>query len=611
MTKIICEIGINHNGNFSVAKKLIDEAKSSKSWGVKFQYRNLKNFLNKKKNSEIGKEIIDIEIKKSYLSPTQILLLSKYAKKHKLKVGISFFSSRDLKDFKKFKFDFYKVPSPVADNFELIKKLKKINKLLFISFGGKKVNEINKIINKCNLKSKKVILMHCVSNYPVIPENSNLGFIDYLKKKYKRNLIGYSSHDENIFNCLLVLTKKIDFLERHITLDKHSKGLDHSSSSETHDIKLLNFYSENIDKIFFNKLRKNPNQGEIINLQNLGYSYYFSENLKKNSKLKRKSIYLKSPKVGIDDLNLDKYLGKKIQFDGIKNKPLIKSYFQKNNLNTNSLEKFNKFNYSIPIRPHDYKLINKEIKIKNYELHLTFMDVEKFNTNNFSNEFLSNCKFSIHAPDYCDNNNILDLFSENKKIRAKSEKLFLKCIQISRLLKNFNNQSNPIVISISQLPKNENINNFYIKVKKYLFKLQKKFNVKIFPQWLPYYAWYFGGTHKIQVFSNPKDVIFLNKINLNICLDVSHFILSANYFNLDADYYFDRGKKIFKHFHISDAKGLDSEGIILGNGELLNKKFFKKLLKNDKTKVLETWEGHLNNCFNFKKDIKKIIEKIK
>ena len=82
-------------------------------------------------------------------------------------------------------FDFYKIPSPVSDNYKLIKRLKNIKKKLIISFGGKNYNEIKKIIQQNKLNTKNVVIMHCISNYPLNEENSNLGFIDELKKIQK------------------------------------------------------------------------------------------------------------------------------------------------------------------------------------------------------------------------------------------------------------------------------------------------------------------------------------------------------------------------------------------------------------------------------------------
>tara|TARA_B110000483_G_scaffold233117_1_gene301515 strand:- start:4386 stop:4685 length:300 start_codon:yes stop_codon:yes gene_type:complete len=82
MTKLIAEIGINHNGSYQEAKKLINMASLANCWGVKFQYRNLNNyFSNLSKSCELGKEIIDEEIKKNHLNHKQILKLATYAKK--------------------------------------------------------------------------------------------------------------------------------------------------------------------------------------------------------------------------------------------------------------------------------------------------------------------------------------------------------------------------------------------------------------------------------------------------------------------------------------------------------------------------------------------------
>ena len=73
-------------------------------------------------------------------------------------------------------------------------------------------------------------------------------------KKYKNCEIGYSSHENDIFNSILCLAKNVDFIERHITLDKKSKGLDHSSSSEINELKRFQSYNSNFNKIFLVKL---------------------------------------------------------------------------------------------------------------------------------------------------------------------------------------------------------------------------------------------------------------------------------------------------------------------------------------------------------------------
>ena len=613
MTKLIAELGINHGGHFQNAKKLIQQAAEIGCWGIKFQYRDLKNYFKKRhKETELGKEIIDHEIKKNFLTEKQILKLTIYGKKLGLKCGISFFSEIDVNNFSNKLFDFYKIPSPVCDNYKLIRKLKNLKKKLIISFGGKNYNEINKIIQQNKLNSKNIVIMHCISNYPLIETNSNLGFIDKLKKRYKNCEIGYSSHENNILNSILCLAKNIDFIERHITLNKNLKGLDHSSSSDIDEFKKFQNYNLNFYKIFIDKNKFQVNQGEILNLQNLGMSYHFKKNLKKGTKLKRSNIYLNYPNIGITDLNLLKYLNKEILEDCKKDYPVTESCFKKIEIKNKQSKLLNKANFSLPIRPKDYLMIDNEVKLNNYEFHMSYNDINNFKISNYQKKFLINKNFTFHMPDYCDSNHILDFFSDNKLIRKKSINLLKETIRICNQISKINKKKIKIIVSLSKLSFSGKTEDYYKKIKKLSQKLKFKNKTELLPQWLPVKAWYFGGSVDTKAFSNPQHLAYLKKINLKICLDISHFILSCNYYKLSPDLYYKKYKNLFMHYHFADAKGDDGEGLSLGKGSLIKLKLFKNILDDKKKiKVLETWQGHLNNGFNFKKDILKLSKYIK
>ncbi len=612
MTKLIAEIGINHNGNFLEAIKLVDIASLTNCWGVKFQYRNLNNyFLHEQKSAELGKEIIDKEIKKNYLSHQQILRLANYSKKKNLKVGLSLFSKKDYKSFKNYKFDFFKIPSPVCHDYELISFLKNKAKLNIISFGGKNFFEIKKIIKDCNLKGSNTVLLHCISNYPVNELNSNLGFLDNLLKNFKDFKIGYSSHEKTILNAILCLTKNIDYVERHITLDKNKDGLDHSSSSDFKELSLYQIYNENFSKIYKQTKKLMPNQGEIINIQNLGTSYYAKKKINKGDFLKKKFLEKKHPCVGLTDLNIEKYLNQRLCKNIKKNDPITKSIFTEQNISKSDLGILEEYNFSLPIRPRDYKNIYNHIPIKNFELHLSFIDINNFKIKDFDNIFIKKNNFTIHMPDYCDENNIIDFFSPNFIIKRKSITLLKKTIKIAKQIKKINGSDVSIIISLSRLNNPIDKHKYYDKIKKLINNL-KKLSINLYPQWLPVDAWYFGGNVKTRAFSNPQDLHYLKKIKLDICLDASHFILSCNFHKLNVLKYYSNYKDIFKHYHLSDAKNTDGEGVLIGQGEIIESGLFKKILNDKKTvKVLETWQGHLDELYNFKKDIRKIIKLLK
>ena len=96
MVKIISEIGINHDGDYEKAKKLISLTYQSGAHAVKFQYRNIGNVY-AEHIREIGDEILSKEINRNFLTPNNLLSLSDYAKKLGLEVGISFFDTKDIR----------------------------------------------------------------------------------------------------------------------------------------------------------------------------------------------------------------------------------------------------------------------------------------------------------------------------------------------------------------------------------------------------------------------------------------------------------------------------------------------------------------------------------
>jgi sialic acid synthase SpsE len=614
MTKIICELGINHFGSLQICKKLIDNAKTANAWGVKFQYRNLKSYFKfTKKNGEIGKEIIDIELKKNYLTPNNIITLSKYAKKIGLVSGISFFTENDINDFKKYKFDFYKVPSVSAFDFDLIKKLNKFKKKIFISLGSRSHSEIFKNKDQLikNTIKNKTAFFHCVSNYPLNPINSNLNYILKLKNLFKGFDVGYSSHESDIYNCIISLSKDIGYIERHITIDKSSKGLDHSSSSDFNELKKLCFYADNYNEISNSKNNKYLNQGEKINLQNLGKSAYANKDIDINKKITLKNISFLSPKVSLEKNEILKFLK-------IKNKKFLKkgdeitleNFFTSKEFKSQSKKFCNKKNISLPIRPSDYKLMDNIFNINNYEFHLSFNDVLKFNFKKIDKSFLKNKKFTVHGPDYCDTNNILDIYSENKTIKKKSYKIFNKCIEICKALQISSNNQVFLIQSFSSDDQKLDLKKRYKDIKMTIIKCYKSNKIEVLPQWLPPIAWYFGGSAIMKLFCNPNDLKMINKLKIKICLDLSHFILSCNYQKVNLNNYINKYKGLFKHYHIADASGVDGEGLEIGSGDLLKyKKILVNVANNNKIKVLESWQGHLNKGLIFKKEISK-LEKI-
>jgi hypothetical protein len=127
-------------------------------------------------------------------------------------------------------------------------------------------------------------------------------------------------------------------------------------------------------------------------------------------------------------------------------------------------------------------------------------------------------------------------------------------------------------------------------------------------QWLPPLAWYFGGSSKITVFNKNEDAEEVLKRELPICMDTSHLLLGANYFNFDPKTLVSRISPNIIHSHISDASGIDGEGMPFGSGEESNTRLILDICDLDIIKVIEVWQGHINNFEGFKVALFKLKE---
>tara|TARA_B100001057_G_scaffold501148_1_gene621098 strand:- start:6067 stop:7890 length:1824 start_codon:yes stop_codon:yes gene_type:complete len=593
MVNVIAEIGINHKGNLGEAKKLIKIAKDANCWGVKFQYRDIKTFY--KNTNEIGDEILIDEMKRVDLSIKELDTLINYSKLNSIRIGISFFRVRDVENLSKIikKFDFYKIPSAEATNIELIDVLLKYKKPVMVSTGGHTLRHIKDALSK--YKNKNLTLFHCVANYPVKLGAQNLNFIKSLKKIGFPN-VGYSSHDSDYEVCLLAISLGVKWIERHITLNKNGSGLDDSSSSEGSDFIKLNNFIKFYDDIFGKKYRI-PNQGEKLNMQNLGTGLYLRKNIKKNSIIKKKDFEIKAPRLGLSVGSfLSKFSKKKITSNLKEGEAIKAENFQR--IKKINIEDFCEFaiknSIGIPVRLYDFNSLSKLIPIKNYEFHLSYKEVFSDEFKNILNFVNEDDNFSIHMPDYLSGNRIVDPISENKNIRNDSRKMISKVIDFTNKIKDKTSREIPIVGSFSQT-NGRNKSDLLDDLFEYL-KGDKLSKYKILPQWLPVYAWYFGGSVKIELFNSLEDIEYLKKYNIEICLDICHLVLSANYYEVKWNKWFRQLQRLSKHFHLADADGVDNEGLQIGSGNIKN---FSNIINKKGMKIIEVWQAHHNNGHGF------------
>jgi sialic acid synthase SpsE len=596
---LIAELGINHSGSLEEARDLIFGAKSIGVHAVKFQYRNLDRAYSTHKN-EIGDSIVSSEITRNFLTTDKILELTKFAQSLDLSVGISFFTCEDVKDFSitMENFDFYKIPSPELTNLSLIYELLSFQKYVLISTGAHNEEEIEKVFKK--LPNTGWSPMHCVSNYPTLGINAKLGYIKYLSRKWNMP-VGYSSHDEEWVNIIGAIALGAQIIERHITKSKDALGLDHSSSSTIEEFSKISKFALDSKFIFSGNSPRIANQGELINLQNLGRTFYSKREIKRGEILSERDFDYRSPRIGLGFQEFQSLSGSLI-IEKIKKGEAVTPYHltRVKQISKNVILFAKQYKIAIPVRVHDYLKIKKELPTGFYEFHLSYKEVEELRDLLFID---SSDNVSIHLPDYVNSNFLLDPFSSNAEQRVASLALVNK---ISSLVNSYQKKYGKKIIVVGSFSSNMGSNDdFYDNCANLSSEMLSK-EITLCFQWLPPYAWYFGGSKKITVFNQEKDCLEISKRKLLMCLDTSHLILGANFFGFDSAKILSLLKDNIVHAHISDGVGVDGEGMQFGSSSKSNSDLILNLMDQDVTKVIEVWQGHSNNLSGFKKGLIKL-----
>ncbi len=231
-TKIIAEIGINHNGSIDTAKELIDVAAVAGCDYVKFQKRTPdicvpEDQKNKIRSTPWGEmKYIDYK-KKIEFEKDEYDILMEYSKSKNIECFASVWDIPSV-DFMKNYTDIGKIPSALITDLELCKAARAAFGTLIISTGMSTEEEIEACVSSC----LPDIIMHTNSAYPSKYEELNLNYIKHLSEKYPQSEIGYSGHEYGLVSTFAAVALGSSWVERHITLDRTMWGSDQLASVE-------------------------------------------------------------------------------------------------------------------------------------------------------------------------------------------------------------------------------------------------------------------------------------------------------------------------------------------------------------------------------------------
>jgi len=268
---IIAEIGINHNGDMSICKELIDVAVDSGCNAVKFQKRDInkvytQEFLDSPRESPWGTTQREQKLGLEF-SAEQYQEIEDYCKEKGLEWFASAWDINSQKFLRQFNSKYNKVASAMIVHTDLLKEIASEGKHTFVSTGMTTYDDIQTAVDIFRKADCPFELMHTVSTYPMKDEDANLNMIKTLRKKYQCN-VGYSGHEVGLAVSYAAVALGITSLERHITLNRAMYGSDQSASVEPAGLRNLVGAVRKIEKAMGDGIKR-PIEAEVPIAKNL------------------------------------------------------------------------------------------------------------------------------------------------------------------------------------------------------------------------------------------------------------------------------------------------------------------------------------------------------
>lgn len=314
-TLVIAEAGVNHNGDISLAKKLVDAAKSAGADIVKFQTFNPSKLVSKSaqmadyQKENIGKEASQKDmLSKLALSEGDFIELKSYCDK----VGIEFLSTpfdMDSVDFLVPLVSFWKIPSGEITNYPYLVKLAKSGKPLVMSTGMSDLTEVKAAVDVLQANgASEITLLQCNTMYPTPYSDVNLKAMLTMRNDLHLP-VGYSDHTKGIEIPIAAVAMGATIIEKHFTLSRKMEGPDHKASLEPNELKAMVDAIRNVEAAIGTGEKKLQNS-EVSNVKVVRKSIVANCHIKKGERFTSSNLTTKRPATGLSPMLWDEVIGK-------------------------------------------------------------------------------------------------------------------------------------------------------------------------------------------------------------------------------------------------------------------------------------------------------------
>ncbi|MBN9432058.1 MAG: N-acetylneuraminate synthase family protein [Bosea sp.] len=605
---VIAEIGNNHNGDMDLAHRLIDLAAEAGADCAKFQMRDMSSLYQgtgapEDASKDLGAQYTLDLLARFNLSKENLYILFDYVRSKGMEPLCTPWDLSSLKALEEYGISGYKLASADLTNHELLLALAETGKPLFCSTGMATEAEIKESVALLKANGASFCLLHCNSTYPAPYKDINLLYMDRLAVLGDCP-VGYSGHERGWAVPVAAVARGACVIEKHFTVDRSMEGNDHKVSLLPEEFTEMVVAIRAVEEAMGTAKERELTQGELINREVLAKSLHAAVDIEQGQLITDDMLVVKSPGQGLQPNRRGEVVGQPARRKITAGSPIFAADVVESGVAARPFH-FPR-PWGIPVRWHDRAAMLAATNLDLLEYHLSYKDMEA----NLGDWFkgVDDVSFVVHAPELFAGDHILDLAAEDEEYRTHSIAELQRVIDLTRTLRQWHRPGQPPLIitnmggfSTSRALPAAARKALYDRIKDSLSRLDRE-GVEIIPQTMPPFPWHFGGQSYHNLFMDPDEIVaFCKEMGMRICFDVSHSQLACNNFGWSMKEFCEKVGPYTAHLHIVDAKGVDGEGLQIGDGTMDFAVIADVLNRAcpDASFVPEIWQGHKDSGAGF------------
>ena len=607
-TLMISEIGNNHQGDVSLAKKLVDLSVESGADIVKFQLRDMESLYRQGSSGSGGEDLgpqytLDL-LAKYNLEADQLFEVFDHCADVGIDVMCTAWDPLSVDRLVDYGVTSLKVASADMTNHALLRHMSQSGTPLVISTGMSTEGEIRETVDLVRATGVAHAFLHCQSTYPAPFKDINLKYLTRLAE-LTQGPVGYSGHERGIHVPIAAVALGARIIEKHFTIDRTLEGNDHLVSLLPGEFKDMVERVREVEEALGTNVPRSISTGEMMNRVNLAKSLVASSRIETGHVLTAEDVDIKSPGRGLQPNAWDQLIGRTTTrgFDA-------GDFFYATDLG-DAVVRGRDYAFRRPwglaVRYHDVETMTRDANPDLLEFHFSYKDLDVDPATVFSERLPMG--FCTHAPELFAGDFILDFASPDAAVLDRSVEELQRTVDVTRSLKAYfrEDAADPVIVTNlggftrdGFVPESER-QVMYDRIAENLSRVDDA-GVRICAQTMPPYPWHMGGQSFHNLFVDPTESArWAEKHGRRLCFDVSHSKLAANYLGLSFAETTDLLAPYTDHLHLVDATGIDGEGVQVGDGEVDWAVLAQQLDQHapDASFIPEIWQGHVNDGEGF------------